>query len=54
MIPVGACQDTLRVLRAEHGAAPDELRQTPDEVEILSGRIEELWHDGWHGGSYER
>jgi len=49
MTLVGACRDTLRVLRAEHGAAPDELRQTLDEVEILSGKIEELWHDGWHG-----
>ena len=49
MTLVGACRDTLRVLRAEDGAKPDELRQTLDEVEILSGKIEELWHDGWHG-----
>jgi len=47
--PVGVCRDTLRVLRAEHGAAPDELRQTLDAVESLSGKIEELWHHGWHG-----
>jgi hypothetical protein len=49
MTLVGACRDTLRVLRAEDGAKPDELRQTLDEVEILSGKIEELWHDGWRG-----
>jgi len=46
---VGACRDTLRVIRAERGAKPDELRQTLDEVKILSGKIEELWHDGWRG-----
>jgi len=28
---------------------PDELRRTLDEVEILSGKIDELWHDGWRG-----
>ena len=49
MTLVGACRDTLRVIRAERGAKPDELRQTLDEVEILSGKIDELWHDGWRG-----
>ncbi len=47
MTLVGACRDTFRVIRAERGAKPDELRQTLDEVEILSGKIDELWHDGW-------
>ena len=46
---VGACRDTLRVIRAERGAKSDELRQTLDEVEILSGKIGELYHDGWRG-----
>ena len=45
---VGACRDTLRVVLAERGAKPDELREALDEVEILSGKIDELWHDGWH------
>ena len=49
MTLVGACRDTLRVIRAERGEKPDELRQTLDEVEILSGKIDELWHDGWRG-----
>jgi len=46
MTLVGACRDTLRVIRAERGTKPDELRQTFDEAEILSGKIDELWHDG--------
>jgi hypothetical protein len=41
--------DTLRVVRAERGAKLDELRQALDEGEILSGKIDELWHDGWRG-----
>jgi hypothetical protein len=49
MTLVGACRDTLRVIRAESGVKPDELRQTLDKVEILSGKIDELWHDGWCG-----
>ncbi len=49
MTLVGACRDTLRVIRAERGAKPEELRRTLDEVEILSGKITELWHDGWRG-----
>jgi hypothetical protein len=46
MTLVGGSRDTLRVIRAEQGAKPDELRQTLDKVEILSGKIKELWHDG--------
>jgi len=46
---VGACRDTLRVVRAERGAKPDEVREALDEVEILSGKIDELWYDGWRG-----
>jgi transposase-like protein len=49
MTLVGACRDTLRVIRAECGAQPEELKRTLDEVEILSGKIDELWHDGWRG-----
>jgi len=49
MTLVGACRETLRVIRAERGAQPEELKQTLDEVEILSGKINELWHDGWRG-----
>jgi len=49
MTLVGASRDALRVIRAERGAQPDELKQTLDEVEILSGKIDELWHDGWSG-----
>ncbi len=45
----GDCRDTLRVIRAERDAKPNELRQTLDEEEILSGKIDELWYDGWHG-----
>ena len=37
------------MVRAERGAKPDELRQILDEGEILSGEIDELWHDGWRG-----
>ena len=33
----------------ERGAKPVELRQTFNEGEILSGKIDELWHDGWRG-----
>ncbi len=25
------------------------MRQTLEEVEILSGKIDELWHNGWRG-----
>jgi hypothetical protein len=49
MTLVEACRDTLRVIRAERGANPDELRQTLDEGEMLSGKIDELWHEGWRG-----
>ena len=49
MTLVGACRDTPRVIRAERGAQPEEPKQTLDEVEILSGKIDELWHDGWRG-----
>jgi hypothetical protein len=37
------------VLRAEPGAAPEEVKPAVDEVEILSSRLEEVWHDGWRG-----
>lgn len=49
MTLVGACRDTLCVVCAERGAKPDDLRQALDEVEILSGKIDGLWHDGWRG-----
>ena len=49
MTLVGACRDTLRVIHAERGAQPGELKRTLDEVEVLSGKIDGLWHDGWRG-----
>jgi hypothetical protein len=49
MTIIGACRDTLRVLRAEPGAQPEELKPVLDEVEILSGEPDEVWHDGWRG-----
>ena len=49
MTIIGACCDTLRVLRAEPGAQPEELKPALDEVEILSGELDEVWHDGWRG-----
>mgnify|MGYP000321381269 FL=1 len=49
MTIIGACRDTLRVLRAERGANPEELKPALDEVEILSEKLEEVWHDGWRG-----
>lgn len=39
----------LRVIHAEHGAKPDELRRTLDEIETLPGRIDGLWHNRWRG-----
>ena len=44
---VAACRDVLRVIRAEHGSKAEDLRSALDETEILSGRIDELWHDEW-------
>ena len=49
MTLTGACRDTLRVLRAEPGAKPEELKPALDEVEILSGKLDGVWHDGWRG-----
>ena len=43
----GAYRDTLRVIRAERGARPEELKPALDEVEILSEKLDEVWHDGW-------
>jgi hypothetical protein len=49
MTLIGACRDALRVIRTEPGAQPEELKPALDEVEILSGELEEVWHDGWRG-----
>jgi len=46
MTIIGACRDTLRVIRAEPGANPEELKPVLDEVEILSEKLDEVWHDG--------
>ena len=46
---VAACRDVLRVIRAQPGAESEDLRPILDETEILSGKIDELWHDGWRG-----
>ena len=37
MTIIGACRDTLRVLRAEPGGQSEELKPALDDVEILSG-----------------
>ena len=49
MTLIGACRDVLRVIRAEPGAQPEELRPAADEIEILSRKLDEVWHDGWRG-----
>ncbi len=49
MTLIGACRDTLRVIRAERSVKPEELRRTLDKVETLTGKINELRHDGWRG-----
>jgi hypothetical protein len=49
MTIIGACRDMLRVIRAEPGAQPEELKPVLDEVEILSGKLDGVWHDGWRG-----
>ena len=49
MTLVAACRDVLRVIRAQPGAEPEDLEPVLDETEILSGKIDELWHDGWRG-----
>lgn len=46
---VAACRDVLRVIRAEHGSKAEDLRSALDETEILSGKIDEVWHDEWRG-----
>ena len=46
---VAACRDVLRVIHAEHGSKAKDLRPALDETEMLSGKIEELWHDEWCG-----
>jgi len=43
MTLIGACRDALRVIRTEPGAQPEELKPALDEVEILSGKLEEVW-----------
>jgi len=49
MTLVAACRDVLRVIRAQPGAEPEDLEPVLDETEILSGKIDELYHDGWRG-----
>jgi hypothetical protein len=49
MTIIGACRDALRVIRAEQGVSPAELRPALDEVEILSEKLGEVCHDGWRG-----
>jgi transposase-like protein len=49
MTIIGASRDALRVIRAERGAQPEELKPALDEVEILSEKLDEVWHDGWRG-----
>jgi transposase-like protein len=40
MTIIGACRDMLRVICAEPGAQPEELKPVLDEVEILSGKLD--------------
>ena len=49
MTLISACRDALREIRTEPDAKPEELKPALDEVEILSGKLEEVWHDGWRG-----
>lgn len=49
MTIIGACRDALRTIRAEPGAKPEELKPPLDEVEILSGKLDENRHDVWRG-----
>lgn len=37
------------MIRAEHGSKAADLKPTLDEIEILSSKIDELWHDEWSG-----
>jgi hypothetical protein len=46
MTIIGASRDALRVIRAEPGAQPEELKPALDEVEILSEKLDGVWHDG--------
>lgn len=46
---IGACRNALRVIRAKPGTQPKELKSALDEVEILSGKRDKVWHDGWRG-----
>ena len=46
---VAACRDVLRVIRTEHSSKAEDLRPALDETEILSEKIDELWHDEWRG-----
>ena len=42
-------RDMLRVIRAEHESKAEDLKPALDETEILSEKIDELWHDEWRG-----
>ena len=46
---IGASRGALRVIRAKRGAQPEELKPALDEVEILSEKLDEVWHDRWRG-----
>lgn len=46
---VATCRDVLRVIRAEPGAETEELKPVINEIKILSGELEEVWHDKWCG-----
>ncbi len=49
MTLIGACRDAFRVIRTEPGTQPEELKPALDEVELLSGQLDWVWHDGWRG-----
>jgi hypothetical protein len=49
MALIGACRDVLRVICPERRTPPEEFKPALDEVEILSGELDEVWHGGWRG-----
>lgn len=49
MILIGACRDQVRVICAERGARPAELKPALDETEVISGKLDRVWHNGWRG-----
>ena len=49
MTLIWTCRDVLLVVRTEPGTQLEELKPALDEVEIFSGKLDEIWYDGWRG-----